>query len=527
MTVTLIGEVVNNCDSVTGFNAGNISADDDKVEGSGAIGAKASATYAPFYTTSLGASAPYAAQSGGSQFGYHLIMYFGAKSPLDSDSGQRIIVGNGTDRGEWYVPLTGSNEPKISIFVSRVVDLARAFDLIAAGSWTLGGNPSQLTSITQVGGGLLTTVSIMGSFNNVQVDQITIGLGVRVDAGSSGTPNTFETVRTQDEGISKWGWWSSIVGAIVGKGKLFIGPETGSAVSVFESLDETVIFAPELVATDFYEIATRGASTDVSMTRWSVSAADSSIARWRLTIDPTTLTFVDNSGVWKGSGELTLHSATELTGTALLDCTHLTQNGAALTGCNISQANTSTGAEFILSDNPGLISNCAFTHSAGHAIRCDIPGSYPWNGNTDSGYTGPKVSNLVSESGSNDAMFYNNSGGHITLNVGGNGEGPGGIRNGVGATTEVTSANITFTGLITGGEFRIYDDDGANPQSFGTELDGIEVLPGPSFVFSHPGIENTIVIQLIASGYQELRQRVTLGTGSSTLEVFPKIETNI
>jgi hypothetical protein len=448
VTVALVGEVMNTCDSTAGFSTGNISTDDEFVQGTGAIGAKTSGTYRGFFTTTFeaGASNPYDFSVGASEEGYHFIMYFGAKSPLQATAGQRIIVGNGTDQGEWYVPLSVKNEPKIAVFTSRVVDMARDFDLIQSGTWTLAGNPAQLTSISEVGGGLETIVTIMGNFNNTQVDQMTIGLGVRADAGSTFVPNTFEAVRVQDEDNSKWGWFSSVVGAIVAKGKLFIGPVSGSTVSVFTSTDETVIYAPELVASDFYEIETRGAGTDVSMTRLAISSADPAVARWRLTVDSTTLTFADTDGVWKGSGELALDATTTLTNTVFGDCTHMTQNGATLVNCKTLEANTSTGVEFVLADDPGLISDCSFAYSSGHAIRCDTVGTYSWSGNSDSGYTGARTSNLVASSGSNEAMFYNNSGGLITLNVIGGGQAPGGIRNGAFATTVVNNAApITIT----------------------------------------------------------------------------------
>ena len=396
MAVTLVGEVVNSCDATTGFSAGNISGDDDFVEGTGALGAKVSNTYTAFYTTSLGATAPY--NYNVAELGWHIIMYFGAKSPLNATNGQRIIVGNGTDRGEWYVPLTGANEPKISIFVSRVIDTAADFDNIAAGTWTTTGNPTQLTNVTQMGGGLNTTVSIMGSFNNAQIDQITTGLGVRADAGTVGTPNTFETVRAQDEDTSKWGWWSSVVGAVVGKGKLYIGPATGSATSVFTDTGFKVIFADERVASDFYEINMRGAGTDVTWELGNISSADSASVRWGLTVQSDTNEFGDTNSVWTGGGTLSLNANTTITGNTIIDCTSLTQNSATLDGCTILNANTADGVAFITSNNPTNIKNCSFDFSDGHAIEITTAGTYTLDNNQFTGY---------GADGTNDAAIYN------------------------------------------------------------------------------------------------------------------------
>ena len=469
MAVTLVGEIVTSCDSVTGFNQGGISGDDDFVEGSGALGVKASNAYRDFYTTSLGPTAPYNFSSAGGESGYHLIMYFGSKSPLDATAGQRIIVGNGTSRGEWYVPLKTSSEPKQSVFVSRVVDSARNFDRIAAGSWSLTGNPTQLSNITQAGGGLQSIVSIMGSFNNVQIDQLTIGLGARVDAGTTGAPNTFETVRAQDEDTSKWGWWSSVLGAIVGKGKLYIGPATGTATSVFIDADFSILFADELVASDFYEINTRGANTDVTWTRGSLSAANPAIARWGLTVQSDTGTFTDDSGIWKGAGALVLNANSTLEGTVLIDCNVLTQNGATISNCKILEANTSDGLAFIMSDDPGLITGCDFVFSDGHAVEITAPGTYSWTNNTNSGY---------GADGTNDALIYNNSGGAVILNVSG-GDTPT-VRNGAGASTTVNNTvTFTMTNVVSGSQLYVEAIAGGT-------LSAGAVMVGPVIVTADP-----------------------------------------
>lgn len=267
MTISLIGEVVNSADATTGFNVGNISGDDDFVEGSGAIGLKASATLAEMYTTSLGAGAPYDFSSGGSEEGFHIIMWFNTKTPVAATGGLRIIVGTSTARGHWFVEPVGFYKGG---FITALIDPERRFENIAAGAFTLSGNPSQLSAIDRMGGVFDTITSIMGSFNNVQLDQITIGLGLRAD----GSGNSFETVRATDESTNFWGWWSSKNGAFVGKGKLFIGPATGSATCTFADSSVSVVFANERVAEGFYEINARGAGTDITWNLLGLSAAN-------------------------------------------------------------------------------------------------------------------------------------------------------------------------------------------------------------------------------------------------------------
>jgi len=458
MAITLVGEIINACDSATGFSTGGISGDDDFVEGSGALGVKASATTVELYTTSLGATAPYDFSSGGGEFGYHIIMWFNTKTPINSTSGLRIVSGNGTDRGNWYVTPAGFYKGG---FITKVIDTAADFDVIQAGTWTLTGNPAQMTNVTQLGGGFTTTTSIMGSFNNVQIDQIVIGEGIRADAGTIGTPNTFETVRAADEDTAFYGWWSSSNGAVIGKGKLYIGPATGTATSVFNDSAFAVIFADELVATGFYEIVTRGTNTDVTWDLANISSANSANARWSLTIDSTTKTFLDTNGVWSGADDLVLNSTTTLTGTSIIDSTRMTQNGATLDGISIIAANTADGVAFIESDDPSKIKNSTFTFSDGHAIEITATGTYAFESNSFTGY---------GTTTSTDAVIYNNSGGLVTLNI----TGTGGLvtyTNGSGASTVVNvSVSIEVNGL-TEGSYAVMIGDGGGE-------DGNELLSG-------------------------------------------------
>ena len=429
MAISLVGEVVNSADSATGWSAGAISGDDDFVEGTGALGVKASATVIALQTTTLGAGAPYAFQSGGAEFGYHLIGWFNTKTPIAAVGGLRFFIGNSaTNFVHYYVDPTVFYKGG---FVTKVIDPARTAD-VAGGTFLVGSNPAQLSAINNVGVVFETITSIMGSFNNVQVDQLTIGLGVRADAGSVGVPNTFETVRAADEDTNFWGWWSSTQGAFIGKGKLLIGPAAGSTVSVFDDAAFSVIFADELVASGFYAFEMRGAGTDVSWNLASIVSANAATARWNILVDATTNSFSDTNGVWTGADQLTLSANATLTGTTLINCTTLTQTSAMLDTITVLGANTVAGAAFILSNNPALITDSAFNFSAGHAIEITTAGAYTFSGNTFTGY---------GADGTTSAAIYNNSGGAVTLNISGGGDTPT-IRNGAGASTTVVNAVV-------------------------------------------------------------------------------------
>ena len=432
---------------------------------------KASATTAEIYTTTLGATAPYDFTVG--ELGYHIIMWFNTKTPINATTGLRIVVGNGTSRGNWYVTPSGFYKGG---FITRVVNTAKDFDVITAGTWTTTGNPTQLTNVTQVGGGFTTITSIMGSFNNVQLDQMTIGLGVRADGGTVGTPNTFETVRSSDEDTNKWGWWGSSNGAVIAKGKLFIGPSTGAATSIFTDTAFTVIFARENVSSTFYEISTRGAGTDVTWELGSISSAAPTIARWNLTVGSTTNSFTDINSVLKGAGTFTLNASSSLVGTTFINSTSLIQSGSSIDGCTILSANVAAGGSFITSNNPSNISDCTFEYNAGHAIRITKTGSYTFSGNT--------FTNYLANDTSGSAIF-NNTGGPVTMSIV-NATSPT-VRNSAGSTTLISAdVAVTLTGMKDNTEVRVFDNSTSNPQ---VELAGVEnatdgTTDNRSFTFS-------------------------------------------
>jgi hypothetical protein len=144
----------------------------------------------------------------------------------------------------------------------------------------------------------------------------------------------------------------------------------------------------------------------------------------------------------------------------------VTLNGGLLDGCVIVSP-----FDRILTNDPSKITDCDFTSAgSGHAIEITATGTFTFTGNNFTGY---------GADGSTDAVIYNNSGGHVTLNVSG---GAVTVRNGTGATTDVVAGltTITLTGLKEDSEVRVYENDGGNN---GDEIDGVEDS-GTSFSFS-------------------------------------------
>jgi hypothetical protein len=395
MAVRLVGEVASTADAAGDFstlNGGaNISGDDDFVQGTGAVGDKMSNTTEILASDNL--TSTYDFSTGGTNAGWHVIMWFNTKTPVNSTGGLRIYAGNGGtgDDGSWYVdPLNFYKGG----FITKVVDTARDFDVVN-GAWTTNGNPAQLTAISELGGQFNTITSIMGSFNNVQVDQITVGLGLRVSGGTAGSPNTMEEVRAADEDTNFWGWWSSSNGAFVGKGKLYIGPETGNDTSVFDDSAFAINFAEELVAEDFYEIAVRGTGTQVEWNLASISSANPDRNRWTLSLESGIDHFYDFNGVWTGARLLDMCNTAGMTGTTLINCNKLYQSGSSLNAVTVIGANTVSGEAFIVSDTPQNITDCEFNYSTGHTIELtsSVPTAFTFSNNSFVGSYGGDETN--------------------------------------------------------------------------------------------------------------------------------------
>jgi hypothetical protein len=516
MPVVLIGEVVNSGDAATGYVADtpNISTDDDFVEGTGAVGIKASGATVELYTTAQGSTSPYDFSSTGNEFGYHVIMWFNSKTPLNTtpvtDSqpiGMTVIFGDGTSAGKWNVFPNGFYKGG---FITNVIDPSKDFDNIVAGTWTVGANPGQLTAVDRSGGGFTTITTIMGNFNNVQLDQWTIGLGVRVEDGTF----DFEDVRAEDEDNNFWGWWSSKNGQIVAKGKLFIGPHTGSTATTFDSLAESVVFADERVAEGCYEIDMRGAGTDVIWELFSLTAATGS-ARWSINVSSSCNLFSDTNGVWSNGDIISLWSNSHLTGTSIISTNKFFQSGSTMDGVTVLSANTSEGEAFIVSDDISLIQNSAFEYSAGHALEIPpsvaTPVTYSFSANT--------FTNYLADDTSGSAIF-NNSGGPVLINIS-NGLSPT-VRNSFGSTTDVQNPVVlTLTNIVSGSEVRILSSSQTPP----VELDGTQES-GTEFTFNYTFATGFFIdIVVLELGYKYLRlSDVELGASDTSIPVQQQLD---
>jgi hypothetical protein len=327
-------------------------------------------------------------------------------------------------------------------------------------------------------------------------DAVRYGTGAYLTAGeliaegdASDDPCTFAGFQAQnDNNTNRWGILTSVGGSnYEQQGRFVIGQNNAGTATrcVFQDSDRNIQIVDTVHSTTtFTQFIIDHASTYCEWTNINLTALGTNNPG-SVIVNSANPTFVVTGGVWTGIDLTTMRSNTDITGLTWRDCGLITMNSGSIDQCLIDQH---AGTHAILTTSPAGITDTHFISSGtGHAVRCDTAGTYNWVGNTDSGYTGTRGTNSTPASGSANAMFYNNSGGLITLNVSGGGQAPS-VRNGAGATTTVNNnVSVTLTGMRDNTEVRVYDQ--SNPP---VELDGIEnatagTTDDRSFTFSLAG----------------------------------------
>ena len=244
-----------------------------------------------------------------------------------------------------------------------------------------------------------------------------------------------------------------------------------------------------------------GTGNDATGAQGGVIQADPIGARWFMDFDDANLDGINFYGVTMlhgGTFELDT-IATDIATVFMVDCTKAHVSNANVVRLNVVDANTADGVAFCDTDDIGDIANSSFAFSDGHGIEILTggPSSQSNIGNIFTGaYGGTPGDNLISSSGSNDAMIYNNAAAARTFNRSGGGTLPS-FRNGASATSDdVAAISLTFTPLETNTEVRLYETGTA------TEIDGVE-NSGASFVAS-AGASQALDYKLINPGFNEI-----------------------
>ena len=350
---------------------------------------------------------------------------------------------------------------------------------------------------TFFGGGLNTTATAKAA--NLGLDAYRYGTGAYITAGDGATPATLAGFATQDEATAnKWGILFRQEGAYKWQGRFAIGQDnTGTATAAhYDDTESAAVFILDTLhsQTDFTQWIIDHASTVFNCsnkTFFSLGAnnpgkvvinnASASSTGWA-------------TCTWNDYGTIQGHVNVPYVGCSFNRGDQIDQNGGSFSDGTI---NSTTATAAMLGSNPALITSMHFiSDGSSHGYECDTTGTFAWDGNTDENYTGTRGSNPAAATGSTNAMFYNNSGGLITLNVGTGGQSPS-VRNGASATTVVNNTiSWTISELPTGAELTI-TDTAATPN----ELFHVESTATGTEVYSFDAADagNSVVVLVVAN----------------------------
>lgn len=371
------------------------------------------------------------------------------------------------------------------------------------GSYPYGGWQCHVANNTispdDTAGGGLGAVNYVGAAVNVttgpkkgethQVDVMRYGRGSAIfENGDLG--NGYATIAgfaTQNDNINnRWGLIQETQGGYKWQGRMLLGTDANPVDFRDTNKNIFINFTPK-VTPNFNLVEIRNPSSYISMTGFTFQVLDTDTAsRGRLLMsDPADVyldscTFIDmETFIFDTTAGFNI---VEITDCIFRRCYEVTQGSATFNGCFFSNFD---GTSTLQVDNLDFISNCDFISDGNnHALELDFNhagGTYTLTGCTYDGYA-------TSNGSTGNEAIYNNSGGHVNINVSG-GDFPY-YRNGPGSTTTVTQTinwyfeiqNEAGT-IVTNAEFRIYDSndnelygvetsDGTELYSFGGALTG-------------------------------------------------------
>ncbi len=486
MAVIFDGDLIDDADATTGWSAGAQDTDSE-IQGAACMGAKASNATVDFVYTIQGGDpiASFDFSAAGADFGKHIFVWLNCLTPnldLKSGGGLGIIVGDGTNQGIWFVGGDGSeaDDPYKGGWFNFIIDPSRDFDAILAGTWTVSGNPAQLTAVTEFGGRVKTIATIMGNFNNALCDVIRVGKGLILTGGDETDPHDMAVLLAADEGTkdNRYGVLGSRSGVLFAKGTIQIGD--GTELTYFEDSDQTIVWEDVPVAVDFH----KWIQEDNGNVRWgniqgsgasrigSGGAALSSAASTApLTFDIAAGTFTEfDRAEYAGciiktnGGAVLLGEKGQMIGCLFDGCGEIAENGIDIVGGTIQNSVAASNEGALLMDSNGANLSGITFNSNDRAVRLSVQGNRTFTS---------------FDFNSNAFDILNDSGDELTVTVASGGN----VSTIDNATTdsETLIANpitLTLTGIKDNSEVRIYDTGTQD------ERDGIETVSNPPGTFT-------------------------------------------
>ena len=376
-----------------------------------------------------------------------------------------------TGRETWLAKVAVANYAGATLLELRVGTSTTVFHtyniLVAAGGYPSATGGFLLIPIdpniagyrdASAGTPALTAVDYYGTYlegptskaENLVLDAIDLVYGLYVTAGTGGSPAVFDDFVSFDEGTigNRYGIVSTREGILYALGQLVIGATTASgtataASTIFEDTAQTLVFPDGRFAAGWSGLTLNlgNASTTIDLNAITI------IGRGNTTTTDTrpdlTVTGTSGSATLAGCAltnfrNIILTSATTITGSTI-QCADLTQGSADIEADTRIITTSATGVATCNDPTFGTttgFNNMTFEQgAAGHAIEFTSTGTVNLTGIGFDGYGADTT---------NAAAVYNNSGGLVTLNIGGGGDSPT-VRNGTGASTVIVVAPVTTT----------------------------------------------------------------------------------
>jgi len=427
-----------------------------------------------------------------------------------AQGGFRIVIGDSVSVFDaWYVGGVDKESYPYGGWICQVANPTITPDDTA-------GSPTPTNAY--VGGAVyVTTGSSKGEVHNVDVMRYGRGSAIfeNGDLGN-GYANIAGFAAENDNNINRWGLIQETAGGYLWKGRMLLG--TGANPVDFRDSNETIFiqWTPK-VTENFNLIEIQNIDSYVSMTGFTFQVLDVTTAsRGKFLMSAPAdvyldqCTFIDmDSFIFDSTTDV---NTVAITASAFRRCGEIIQGGATFDECSFNNSDSTTTIQV---DNLNLISDCDFaSDGSNHAMELDsnhAGGSFTLLNCTYDSYA-------PSNGSTGNEVIYNNSGGHVTLNISG-GDVPT-YRNGSGSTTtivasvvwtfEIKNANNEF---VTGSEFRIYNS-GTITQVYGVETvtTGTEVY---SFDQSLAGSNVDVVVHTVDE-YLYFRQTLTRPSSNTT-----------
>lgn len=416
---------------------------------------------------------------------------------LTNTSTTSTTAWSSTNFKQWY--LDGSDTVPAAIgWQCYVVDPAGTADN-SAGALTL-------STVKNAGFICRQTTGVTTTVSNQFVDAVRMGTGITATTSVGGDTLTMANLFSTDK-TNSWGVVTQFAGIYYGAGKLTIGSTSQGQVCNFTDTGQVLVWKNYPVSDTLYELLIKGASgfkTTVSLTGWIIRGQANKT--WNVNCSDAYSDFKAYSCSFANLKAPVLSAGSVLSGCTISSSGLFEVNGAAITGCSFSGANTGSVAQIKLdaASEASAISTCSFTKGANtvHAIQITAAGDYTLTGQTFSGYA-------ASDGSVGDETIYVSVGtGTVNISV----DSSVSVR---GARADVHvlvgQKTLNFTGLVSGSDIMVKTSD------TNTALLQIDQNSGSTYAWSHSLAGTTVDILIMKAGYMPyMVYDYTLPTAAST-----------